>query len=291
MYMGSQLKLAQLNPPDIYGYHDYRLFLQDWFAYQRATARGFSVRAVARASDISESYLSMVLSGERSLSAGKLEKLLQSQGFDTSAQSYLGWLHTIVEAEDESERLDALKKIQRFSQYRALNSMEIETYEYLTNWHYVAIREMSALPDFKLEPKWIRARLKKKITLKEIRAAVEFLVCHGFIELDESGKCKRPGKTVHGKTGVLRPALTKFHREMLTQACDSIESTPSEMRHITAHTAAIPLQHISQAKQILDEARQQIVALGATDLSKSSEVYHFGFLAFPVSKTSKGDGS
>lgn len=288
--MGSQLKIVHLHPPDIYGYHDYRLFLQDWFAYQKATTHGFSVRAVARAADISESYLSMALSGERSLSTTKLDKLMRCLGFDSSAQSYLGWLHTIVEAEDEGERLEALKKIQRFSQYRVLNSMEIETYEYLTNWYYVAIREMSALPEFQLDPKWIRARLKKKLTLKEIRAAVEFLVCNGFIELDEAGKCKRPSKVVHGKTGVLRPALTKFHREMLSQACDSIETTASELRHITAHTAAIPLENVERAKNILDEARKQIISLGASETSGTSEVYHFGFLAFPVSKSGKGDG-
>jgi uncharacterized protein (TIGR02147 family) len=289
--MASHMKDSTVVRPDIYGYHDYRSFLKDWFAFLKSTRPGFSVRAIARESGISESYLSMVLSGERSLSSSKLDKLTGPLGIDNSQQSYLSWLRTIVEADDETERLDALKKIQRFRQYRALNSMEIETYEYLTNWHYVAIREMSALPDFAMDPKWIRARLKHKIPVKSIRDALEFLVRHGFIELDESGKCKRPSKGVHGKTGVLKPALIKFHREMLTQACDSIESTPSEHRNISAHTAAIPLEKVEEARRILDDARAKIMALVDDGDSKQSEVYHFGFLAFPLTKSSKGEGS
>jgi len=275
--------------PDIYTYHDYRLFLKDWFAHLKATERDFSMRALARTSGLSESYLSMTLSGSRTITLVKLEKLSRFIGLDVAAQSYLGWLHTIVESTDEEERLGALKKLQRFRKYQAANSNEIETYEYLTNWHYVAIREMAALPEFNLDPKWIRSRLKEKIPLQEIRAAIDFLVEHKFIELDEKGHCKRPSKSVHGKTGVLKPALTQFHRKMLTQACDSIDSTPTEERNISAHTAAIPKSKVDRAKKILEEARSQIIALTEGAGPDANEVYHFAFLAFPLTKNNPGE--
>jgi uncharacterized protein (TIGR02147 family) len=276
--------------PDIYQYHDYRLFLKDWFGYLKTVKSGFSVRALARNSGLSESYLSMVLSGDRNLSAQKLTRLSPFLGLDQSQQSYLGWLRTIIEADEEDERLEALKKIQRFEKYRALNSRDIEDYEYLTHWYYVSIREMTALPDFVLDADWIRRRLKNRVGVEEIREAIEFLTMHGYLSI-ENGKCLRPDKPVHGKTGVIRPALIKFHREMLSQACDSIETTPREERNISAHTAAIPLAHMDEVKKIMEDARAKIIALTAKDVTTESEVYHFGFLAFPVTKSRKGSAS
>lgn len=284
-------KVSEATRPDIYGYYDYRLFLKDWFAFLKGTRVGFSVRSLARSCGLSESYVSMVLSGERSLSDSKLALLSPFLGLDQSQQSYLSWLRTLLEAEDEQQRLEALKKIQRFSRYRELNPHDIENYEYLTHWYYVVIREMSALPDFDLDPAWIRARLKNKIGTDEIREAVQFLIDHGYIELDAKGKCQRPSKSVHGKTGVVKPALIKFHREMLTQACDSIENTPRGHRNVSAHTATIPVAKIAEVQKIMEDARNKIVTLISGTSDPISEVYHFSFLAFPVTKSRKGSES
>jgi uncharacterized protein (TIGR02147 family) len=270
--------------PDIYGYHDYRLFLNKWMAYLKHTIGEFNVRKLAKLSQVSESYLSMVLSGERSLSEVQLAKILPHLNLDISEKSYLEWLRMIVETADADERLEALKKIQRFRQYREMNPLEVETYQYLTNWHYVVIRELTALPDFRADAKWIQTRLKIKVPLNQIKRGIEFLVQHGFVQLNTDGSANLPDKRIHCKTGVLRPALTQFHREMLTLACDSIENTPSEERNISAHTCAIPIDRISEAKRILDEARRQIIELSNESSSQPDTIYHFGFLAFPLTK-------
>lgn len=287
--MAAENTKGTTSAPDIYQYHDYRQFLRDWLAHLRAMNSVNSVRALARASGMSESYLSMVLSGDRRLSTSLLAQLCPNLGLDASAQSYLVWMHSIVEADSEEQRLTALKKIQRFHRYKELNFSEVETYAYLVNWHYVAIREMASLPDFQLDLKWIRSRLKFKIGTKQVREALNFLVQHGFIQLDANGKCKRPDKGVRAKPGVLKPALIKFHREMLNRACDSIETTPSEFRNVSAHTAAIPLEQVAEAKRILEEARAKIVALTENGGQSATEVYHFGFLAFPLTKSSGGN--
>src|SRR5690349_6995754 len=100
--------------PDIYEYHDYRQFLKHWFIYLKQASSDFSVRNLARLARLSESYLSMILSGERRLSFANLDRISGHIGLDASERSYLGWLRAIVEADDEEERLTALKKIQRF---------------------------------------------------------------------------------------------------------------------------------------------------------------------------------
>ncbi len=267
--------------PDIYSYHDYRQFMREWLAHLKSEHR-MSTRQVAKASGVSESYLSMVLSGSRRLSAEQLKKLVPALRLERSEASYLEWLITIVDADSPDEQLDALKKIQRFRQYRNLNPLEIETYTYLQHWYHIAIRELAQLPGFQLDPKWIQQSLRYKVSLPDVKNGLEFLIDHGFMKVDGEGRFVKPDKLIECKTGVLKPALTKFHTEMLNLAATSISEIPSEERNISAYTGAIPAHQIDVAKKILADAREKIIALSQTG-ELSDTVYHFGFLAFPLS--------
>lgn len=282
----SESSAAQILPlpgtaPDIYAYHDYRQFLRDWLQYLKSEHK-MSTRQVAKTSGVSESYLSMILSGQRRLSAEQLQKLVPALRLERSEASYLEWLITIVDADTPDEQLDALKKIQRFRRYQNLNPLEIETYRYLQHWYHIAIRELAQLPGFQLDAKWIQNALRYKVSLPEIKGAIEFLIDHGFLKVDGQGRFIKPEKLIECKTGVLKPALTKFHTEMLNLAATSITEIPSEERNISAFTGAIPANQIDTAKRILNEAREKIIAL-AGDADHSDTVYHFGFLAFPLS--------
>jgi len=269
--------------PDIYNFHDYRQFLREWLQHLKAAHR-LSTRQVAKTSGVSESYLSMILSGQRRLSAEQLNKLVPALKLERSEASYLEWLSTIVDADSPEQQLDALKKIQRFRRYRNLNPLEIETYRYLQHWYHIAIRELAQLPGFQLDPKWIQGSLRYKVPVPEIKEAVEFLIDHGFLKVDGQGRFVKPEKLIECKTGVLKPALTKFHTEMLTLAATSITEIPSEERNISAYTGAIPADQIDAAKKILNEAREKIIALANQGGPGSDTVYHFGFLAFPLSQ-------
>lgn len=272
--------LSPVSAPDIYSYHDYRQFLREWLQHLKVEHR-LSTRQIAKASGVSESYLSMVLNGSRRLSAEQLAKLVPSLKLERSEASYLEWLIDVVESDSFETQLEALKKIQRFRRYRNLNPLEIETYRYLQHWYHIAIRELAQIPGFQLEPKWIQQALRYKVSLPEIKSAIEFLIDHGFLSVDDQGRFIKPDKLIQCKTGVLKPALTKFHTEMLNLAATSISETSSEERNISAYTCAIPADHVDAAKQILNEAREKIIALSRA-AEASDTVYHFGFLAFPL---------
>lgn len=278
--MGGIAYKQDASRPDVYSYHDYRVFLRDLLSYLKGHAR-LSTRQVAKASGVSESYLSMVISGQRRLSPDQLKKLAPALKLERSEASYLEWLITVVEAESPDEQLEALKKIQRFRKYQNLNPLEIETYKYLEHWYHIAIRELAQLPGFKDDPRWIQDNLRYKVGLPEIKQALEFLTDHGFLERDAAGRLRKPDKLIECKTGVLKPALTKFHTEMLGLAAQSISSVPSSERNISAFTGAIPAAKVEEARAILDEARRRIVELAQAG-PDSDTVYHFGFLAFPL---------
>lgn len=223
-----------------------------------------------------------MISGSRRLSEEQLKKLGPALKLERSEISYLEWLIAVVDADSPESQLEALKKIQRFRGYQNLNPLEIETYKYLEHWYHIAIRELAQVSGFSADPKWVQAALSYKVSLAEIKDALQFLVDHGFLEKDEHGKFRKPDKLVQCKTGVLKAALTKFHTEMLMLSAQSISEIASEDRNISAYTCAIPSEAVPEAKAILEEARQKIIELSRKKTG-ADRVYHFGFLAIPLS--------
>lgn len=277
-----QLPPPEVLRPDVYGYHDYREYLKDLVGFLRET-KGLSMREISRQSGISGSYLSMVISGERRLSAEQLGKLSSVAGLERSEASYLEWLIELNDASDQESRFTAIKKIQRFRRYQNLNPLEIEAYRYLEHWYHVAIRELAQLPDFNPDPKWIQKALRYKVSLIEIKQSLEFLVEHGFLLMNPQGQIAASDKAVHCKTGMLKPALTRFHGEMLQLAITSLSEVPSTERNVSAFTGALPQDKMDEVRAILDEARTKILALANSSMNAGADtVYHIGFLAIPL---------
>ena len=161
--MGAKKKIDTLQPPSIYGYHDYRKFLKDWLSYKKLSQSNFSLRSIAKTAGVATGYINMILSGSRNLSKKGLTKLSPHLGLSKTELSFLNQLRIVSDSELQFERLQALKKIQRFQGYKQINKNEVETYKYLTKWYHVAIREMTALTDFQLNPFLDSKTFKNKI--------------------------------------------------------------------------------------------------------------------------------
>lgn len=268
--------------PDIFRYHDYREFLRDWFNFLKQTKPGFSLRSLARESGLASGYLPMVLSGSRNLSAKALEKCSRYLALTPRERNYLDLLRTLGDSDAPEARREAFEKIQRYRTYQQVNPREIEVYRYLTRWFYVAIREMALLPGFRPDARWIQARLKGKVSLKEVQQALDFLISNGFMTVQPDGTVKVPQKDMQCIGGVFKLALGNFHSEMLGLAIEAISNTPRDKRSVTGHTMAVSEKNYDKMVKILEGALKQIADLEETDDS-ANDVYHVALAAFPLS--------
>lgn len=279
---------SKVERPDVFGYLDYRAFFKDWLAYQKASQSGVSLRALARNSGLTAGYLSMAIAGTRPLTEKALAKLKGSLNLNDAEFNYLHQLVILGTSQQHEERFSAVEKMKRYRSYRRLNPKETEVYQYLSQWYYVAIREMTGLPDFRADAQWIQARLRSHVELKEIKEALRFLSENGFIQLLSDGRAIPPEKRLDCDGGVFRLSMSNFHKQVLKLAGESIENTDREHRQLQGHAFVADAETFEKAKTILEEAFERIRSLTA-ESPNSDSVYYLEMALFPF--TQKPNGS
>lgn len=271
--------------PDVYDYINHLTFLQNWFSYLKKTRKGFSLRKLAKDRQLASGLLPMVLAGKRPLSLDALKKIMPALYLNPSEQNYLLEIHALNTSQTQEDRIAALEKMKRFAKYRSRNPDEAESFQYLSQWYYYTIRELSAAMDFSLDPLWIQSKLRNHVPLNEIKTAIDFLIKHRYIEKTEDGTIKPPQKTISCQGEIYKVALTQYHRQLFNLAEKSIDNAESNERYLLGHTFAIPSAQYEQVKQLIDEVRQKIVTIAENVAPKSIDsVYHIELALFPLTK-------
>lgn len=286
--------------PNVFFFHDYRDFLKHFFEFVKSERR-LSLRALAKQLNVSVSGLSMILSRKRNLQEDLATQILEVLKLSDSEKTYFFELMKISDSDSFEERSKALQKIQSFKSYRQSNSKELEVFTYLSKWYYVAIREMTALPDFQLDVAWIQQRLQVKVAAHEIQEAIEFLLNNQYIAVDEQGRVQKPEVQLNCISGVYRLSLGEYYRQMFDLAANAFEQVPREERNFMSHTVAVPEESVPELLELITKFTERIVSrlesksvsksdASARAKSKKKRVYHFGLQAFPLSKKIKDQG-
>lgn len=270
--------------PDIFSYHDYRVFLAEWFSFLRTGRDPVSMRELAAKVGISNAYLPSVLHNKRKMSAEVLDSLLPHLRLNQSESDYLSLLRTLSDASSPDSRKRAFGQIQKLRKYRHKNPKEVEVFHYLDNWYYVAIRELAQLPDFSPAPQWICEKLSRRITPQQAQQAINFLMENGHLEINHEGKLRPKEKDMTCVGGVYRIAIGSFHQQMLGLSGEVLRDVKSdEQRHVTSYTLAMAPDDFPKLRDIMEKCVDQIEALGS-NVKNPESIYHVTLVGIPLSK-------
>lgn len=267
---------------DLFDYHDYRLYLKDWFEQGRLN-QSISLRDVAETCQLSVGYLPMILSGQRNLSEKSFEKLQLVLKMNSEQSAYFKALLILSDASSTRDRLSAFEEIRKIKSFQKKSIKELMVYKYLSNWLNVAIREMAFRRDFEYNSAWIQSRLVQKVSLREIENSLLFLTEQGFLEKLKSGQVTATTKQLDCYSGVYRLSLGQFHQQMFGLAAQSIDLTPRDQRNLLGHTFLIPENQIENLRTILDDTLKKIESLGS-EFHEAGPVYHVILSTFPIAK-------
>ncbi len=278
--------------PNVFHYHDYVQYLNDWLKFQKNKQKNFSLRKLAATQGISIGYLPTILAGKRPLSSDSLKKLLPALQFSKSEQQFFECIHSLGTTSSQTERIECLHQMKKYSAYREHYPNESEVYRYLTKWFYYTIRELAADPEFKLDAAWVQSRLRQHVPLAEIKETLNFLVENKYIVVSPTGAVAPPEKHLSCEGGIYKVALTEYHRQLLNLAEKSIENATSDERHLIGHTFAISEKQFEKIRELIKDVVTKIQDItDSPDANPKDTVYHIEMALFPLTHSTHSKNS
>lgn len=271
---------------DLYSYADYREYLKDYFAHQKGAVTHFSFRFFARIAGFSSpGFLKMVMDGQRNLSPSSINKLTKGLKLNQRESAFFEALVLFNQAETRKDKDLYFDRLASLKPHIKFHGLEKDQYEYFTQKHYVILREMVALPDFKEDPVWIAQKLKNTIKPKDVENSLALLLRLGLLKRDESGKLVQAEATLSTPPEVDSMEVASFHRVMLDEAKESLLDVPAEKRHFSSLTIPIPKKSIPEIKSRIENFREEIMSLINQGSADYFEVYQMNIQLFPVTRT------
>lgn len=274
---------------NIFNFTDYREYLRVYYNGMKDTRRYFSYRYFSRLAGLGgKNYFQMVMQGKRNLSLSSISKFTKALKLSKKESAYFEAMVLYNQAENELEKDRYFTELIGLRPQTQLEGLTQDQFEYLTNSLYVMIRELSAMPEFQEDTKWIAQNLRTPTKPSEIRQALEVLKRLQLLVLDPStGKLKHSGKTLitpeHGES----LEMLNYHRQVLNQTKEALMNIPFEQRDISSMTIPIPSSLIPAVKEVIGKAREQIAHLVNQSNRDYHEVFQINVQFFPVTQTKK----
>lgn len=271
--------------PNLFDYLDYRQFLKDHTSALKQ-AKMFNLRSFAKQAGIqAPGYLKMIIDGRRNLTNQTAEKFAMALGLTAKLKDYFLTLVVYNQTEDPDE------KKQRFDKLIALKPRsehflaEKRHSRYFSRHHYVCIREMVALKDFKEDYKEMAHRCVPKISPAEAKEAVETLLELGLLKRDGEGRLVQIENFIHTQDKNTQDAASyHFHESVIDKARHALVMVPQNERNFYALTVPLPKEMFSEIVSEFYEFRDKVIEKLNAHGKTYDEVYQINFQLFPVTK-------
>jgi uncharacterized protein (TIGR02147 family) len=273
-------------PVHIFEYVDYRLFLRDFYAAQKAKSRAFSHRAFCKRAGLSSSnYLSLIMKGQRDLSTEMAPRFAKACGLAKREADFFCDLVAYGQAKTTDDKQRWHERLARFRKFREAHRLVGEQTAYHANWFMPAVRELASLAAFREDPAWIAKTLEPPITERQASEALSTLERLGLLARDRAGKLRQVQALVTTGPGPLGHQVFAYHHGMIDLAKRALDRLPREQRDISSLTLCVAESTLPLLKERIREFRRELLQLA--ELERAPErVVQLNFQMFPLSRRS-----
>ncbi len=272
---------------DIFQYKDYRRFLQDW--YQAAKSTGaLSYRSFAQRAGLkSINFLKFVMEGDRNLSEKSIAQFALALKLNKQESEFFRNLVFYNQAETHDDKNRAYQSLLRSRKYHDLKPIESAQYEYYSTWYHPAVRELVVAKANDGTPEWIASRLSPEVTVEQVVKSLELLERLGMIRKDEAGRWRQASLLVSTGAELASHVVHRYHKVLLDLAGHVMDDVSgngaSHRRDVSTMTLGVAKERIPQLKKRVQEFRQDILKLVASD-TEPEEVIQLNIQMFPLTQ-------
>lgn len=248
--------------------HDFKTYLQEELILRCKKNPAYSLRSFAKNLDLSPSFLSKILNGQRRITPAVFHKISTHLHLDGEA----------LQKFSNSEKKE-------FQSDLTFRDLQLEYFKIISDWYHYALIELTHIEGFQNSPDWIAKKLG--IPSNQAKAAVDRLLSLELLELKD-GKLKPSSKgNTTLKNDFTALALKKMQDELLKKATTSLWDEDLSKRDHTSICMAINPDDIPEVKKRLTKMRREICQyLERTQTKKPAAVYNLSLAFFSLTKES-----
>jgi uncharacterized protein (TIGR02147 family) len=239
-------------------------FLRNELENRKQLNARYSLRAFARSLGLSPSYLSKLMTGKRAV----------------SDETFLQITSTLKIGD---QHLNALAETRAFKPVdQKFESIQVDHFRTIADWHHYAILEAATLPDFQAKPKWIAERLS--ISEERAKSGLERLIRLSYLKLDKNGKVSTPINNYSSLSDLgISQAQTEHERQVLDGAIEALRKVPLSNRSQSSVTMAIPASRIDEAKEKIKKFRRELMS-SLQRRGKRDSIYQLSISFYPITQ-------
>jgi uncharacterized protein (TIGR02147 family) len=225
----------------VFEYESYRTFLQDYYRSKKKDNPSFSFRYFAKKAGLnSGNHLKVVMDGTRNLTHVTVPKFTKGLALGEWEALYFENLVFFNQSSDATEKNFYLRNMELARAHNTQVLLSRDQYEVLSNWYPLAIKELTLMSGFKLDCRWISAKLGRKITPQQVKEALDLLVRLKLIRINKkTGKIQNLHPTMQTPDVDTSEAIGRFHKNSLTMAIQAVDQQSVEERHLNSLTIAL----------------------------------------------------
>ncbi len=259
----------------------YRNLLEKKFASKVAHNPRYSLRAFAKSLNVQPGTLSQILSGKRQVSVKIARRFFTALSLSPSEQ--MQFLHSIAETKKQLGHVrmnPELKKILSKPMRPDPFDVKIEMFSVISEWYHTAITQMTYLPDFKPDAKWIAEELE--ITPTEAHLALTRLLDLDILE-EKDGKIVMTHRWIDLLDKQSTSAAQKRRqKQILEKSYTALENIPISERNHSGITLPIEMSKIPEAKKMIQEFMWDLTQFLSS--GKRESVYELTVNLFPLQR-------
>ncbi len=249
--------------------------------------KSYSLRSLARAVDISPSFLSAVFKGKKRLPKSRFEAVTRSLGMDEASKKSLRKAMLLETIGSSPNSVPFFEDVLSPSNLAIAEREEgtIPEFTVFDSWYHMAILDLVTCVNFNPDPKDIGSRLG--IETREAERAFKMLADRGLIEF-KNGIWLKVNEKLRFPTTKSYPAIRAYHKTMITKALQTLigqtDTVSFERRLITAVSFAANPESLKKGRERLMELIYEIADIMTE--GDCTEIYQLNAQLFPL--TSKG---
>lgn len=231
----------------------------------------------------SASSLSMVLTGERFPSKDMIERLAQDFKLSSRERRYFELSIQLDRARKKGRDTgDIESEIKKLVPEKTHFSIGLSEFKVISEWYVIAVKQLIDTESFVEDLDWIHKRLRKKVTLSQIKCAINSLLELGIVKRDEAGRLRVARAGLITSNDIPSSAIKKHHYGMLQRAQDALMEQGTEERQINSTTMRIKKEKLPEAKKVLFDFLKEFSTKFQDDAS--DEIFQLNMQLFQLTK-------